>query len=319
MGPMRRVLVTGSSGFVGNELCRTLAERGFSVRAVVRDQRRAPPTCDDVAVVEKMDGTTPWSRPLDGIDSVVHLAAKAHVQRTTRLREYIEVNADATKCLAVAAAQAGVRRFVLLSSIKVNGFSTTKRPFQAGDEVRPDGPYGCSKWLAERHLAEASEVTRMEAVIVRPPLVYGPGVKANFLTLLRCIDRGWPLPFGSVENARSLVSIWNLSDFIVTLLRNSPSAKGTWLVSDGDDLSTPALIKLIGSAMKRRVRLLPVPVGILRALSAPLGLRSTIERLCGSLVLDMSASSEAFNWKPPLSVREGIDRTVYSYLRGGRS
>jgi UDP-N-acetyl-alpha-D-quinovosamine dehydrogenase len=314
---MVRVLVTGGSGFVGSELCRSLAEQGFRVRAVVRDGNRTPMGCDDVSVVEGIDSATQWSRPLDGIEAVVHLAAKAHVTRgDSQIAEYVEVNANATKCLAYAAVRAGVRRFVYLSSIKVNGLSTTDRPFRADDEVRPDGPYGYSKWLGERHLVEASAGTGMEAVIVRPPLVYGPGVKANFLALLRWVDRGWPLPLASVQNLRSLVSIWNLTDFIATLLRHSQSAAGTWLVSDGNDLSTPALIELIGSAMKRRVRLLAIPTSILRAVGAAMGVRSAVERLCGSLAVDMSATSGAFGWKPVISVEEGIDRTVSAYLRG---
>lgn len=313
---MVQVLVTGSSGFVGSALCRSLAERGFSVRAVTRDRSRTPTGCDDVVVVKEMDGGIRWSRSLEGVDSVVHLAAKAHVTTgVSRLGEYLEVNANATRCLAQAAARTGVRRFVYLSTIKVNGLATTERPFRADDDVRPDGPYGYSKWLGERYVVEASAGTGMEAVIVRPPLVYGPGVKANFLALLRWVDKGWALPLGSVRNLRSLVSMWNLNDFIATLLHHPRSAAGTWLISDGHDLSTPALIELIGDAMNRRVRLLRVPTSILRAVGGATGVRCTVERLCGSLTVDISATLGEFGWNPPVSVKDGIDRTVSAYLR----
>jgi nucleoside-diphosphate-sugar epimerase len=314
---MSRVLITGSSGFVGSALCRSLAASGLCVRAAVREQRRAPVGCSEITIIEKVDGATRWWRALEGVDLVVHLAAKAHVTRgALRTTEYLEVNSNGTRALAAASALAGVRRFIYLSSIKVNGSSTAGRPFRAEDEVRPDGVYGYSKWLGERYVTEASAGSRMEAVIVRPPLVYGPGVKANFLALLKWVDRGWPLPFGSVENARSLVSIWNLMDLIAVLLRCPRSAAGTWMVSDGNDLSTPELVELIGDAMKRPARLLRVPTGALRVIGSILRIGGGVERLCGSLAVDMSATKAAFNWNPPLTVQEAICRTVDAYMRG---
>jgi nucleoside-diphosphate-sugar epimerase len=312
---MSRVLVTGSTGFVGRELCRKLAAVGFIVRGVVRAEGSAPAACAEAVVVRNVDGTTSWSAALEGVEFVVHLAAKAHLTRqSSRSAEYIEVNANGTQSLAVAAAAAGIRRFIYLSSVKVNGSSTTDRPFRMDDETHPDGPYGHSKWLGEKYLAEASVRSRMEPVILRPPLVYGPGVKANFLALLKWVDGGRPLPFGAVRNRRSLVSIWNLTDLILTILRHPGSAAGTWMVSDGEDLSTPALIELIATAMRRRARLLPIPTGVLRALGSLAGFGGAVERLCGSLAVDMSGTCNAFGWSPPVSVQEGICRTVSAYL-----
>ena len=189
--------------------------------------------------------------------------------------------------LANASAQAGIRRFEYLSSVKVNGEETTDHAYTAYDEPHPQDAYGTSKWLAEKHLMEIAARTGMETVIVRSPLVYGPGVRANFLRLLRWVDKEWPLPLGAIENSRSLVSIWNLCDLLVHVL-NHPLAPGrTWMVSDGEDLSTPELIRRLGSAMGRRVRLLPVPVGLLRLFGALIGRKAEITRLCGSLTVNI--------------------------------
>lgn len=317
---MPRVLVTGSTGFVGRELCRFLAAAGFIVRGVTRAGARAHPECAETVIVQDIDGRTSWSAALADVDFVVHLAAKAHdTRQNTGGAEYIRVNANGTKTLAAAAAAARVRRFIYLSTVKVNGASTRDEPFRADGEPHPVGPYGQSKWLGERYLLEASEHSRMEPVVLRPPLVYGPGVKANFLTLLKWVDRERPLPLGGVRNRRSLVSIWNLSDLILTILRHPESAGGTWMVSDGVDLSTPGLIELIAVAMKRRPRLLAIPTGVLRTLASVAGLGSTAERLCASLTVDISETRKAFAWNPPVSVEDGISRTVSTYLQGSLS
>lgn len=302
---------------MGRELCGALAAAGLTVRGVVRAEGCAPAACAETVVVKNVDGATQWSDALEGVEFVVHLAAKAHVtQRSARGTEYMEVNANGTRALGVASAAAGIRRFVYLSSVKVNGSLTTDKPFSANDESHPDGPYGHSKWLGEKYLTEASARTGMDSVILRPPLIYGPGVRANFLSLLRWVDKGWPLPLGAVRNRRSLVSIWNLTDLVTTILRHSGSAAGTWMVSDGEDLSTPALIELIATAMRRRARLLPIPTGVLRALGSLAGFGGAMERLCGSLAVDMSGTCNAFGWSPPVSVEEGISRSVSAYLLG---
>jgi UDP-glucose 4-epimerase len=212
-----------------------------------------------------------------------------------------------------------VGRFVFLSSVKVNGESSGDYAFTASDAPHPQDPYGESKWLGERLLAEVASQTGMQTAVVRSPLVYGPGVRANFLRLMRWVDKGWPIPFGAVNNARSLVSVWNLCDFIALALA-SPAAPGrTWMVSDGADMSTPELVRLIARAMNRRVTLAPVPVSVLRACATLLGRRAEIERLCGSLVVDITPARRELGWSPRFSVNEALERTVGWYLSGGQT
>lgn len=301
---------------MGRQLCDALAAASFTVRGVVRAERCVPPPCAETVVVRNIDGSTQWSDALEGVEFVVHLAAKAHAMPQSSTRgEYIDVNADGTRALAAASAAANVRRFVYLSSVKVNGSSSTDRPFRADDEMHPDGLYGESKWLGEKYLSQASERSCMEPVILRSPLVYGPGVKANFFRLLRWVDRGLPLPFGAVRNRRSLVSIWNLTDLIVTILRHRGSAGGTWMISDGRDLSTPALIEFIAAAMRRPARLFRVPAGALRIVGSLAGFGRALDSLCGSLTVDMSETCTAFGWAPPIPLEDAISRTVSAYLQ----
>ena len=221
---------------------------------------------------------------------MIHLAARVHILHDTDEAStlYEETNSLGTLCLARAAAESGVRRFIYLSSVKVNGEETDGRAFAAADEPRPRDAYARSKWRAESHIREVGAATGMETVIVRPPLVYGPGVRANFLRLLGWVERGWPLPLGAIRNRRSLVSVWNLCDLLMGLVGNVRGDGETWLVSDGDDLSTPELVRRIGAAMRKRVTLLPVPAPILLASAALLGRRAEVARLCGSLVVDLA-------------------------------
>jgi len=232
---------------------------------------------------------------------------------------YIDTNARGTERLAAASAAAGVRRLVLLSSVKVNGESTGERAFRPDDRPQPEDAYARSKWLAESGLKDVSSSTGMEAVIVRPPLVYGPGVRANFLRLIRWVEAGWPLPLGAVHNRRSLVSVWNLCDLLVRALEHPRAAGGTFMVSDGEDLSTPDLIRRIGAAMGKRVVLPPVPVSMLSIGGRLLGRGAEVERLCGSLAVDISSTRERLDWTPPVTVDESIARTVRWYLAEGRS
>jgi nucleoside-diphosphate-sugar epimerase len=312
---MRRVLVTGATGFVGRELCGVLARAGCSVRAALRADGDAPRGVAEKVVVGNIGSATNWSAALDGIDCVLHAAARAHVLHDRDSAAlYDEINAQGTRRLAEAAAAAGVRRFVFLSSIKVNGEATASRPFTSLDSADPRGDYARSKWLAEQALSEIASRSQLEPVIVRPPLIYGPGVRANFLRLLHSIRRGWPLPLGRVDNRRSLVSIWNLCDLLLRASVHPGAAAGVWLVSDGEDLSTPELIRRIARSLGKRARLLPVPVAVLESLGAAVGKRDEVERLCGSLELDIAATRAHFGWSPPLSVDESIERTVQSFL-----
>jgi UDP-glucose 4-epimerase len=318
---MTRILVTGATGFVGHALCNVLAQSGRTVRAALRSDRVASSDIVENVVVGDIATTADWARALVGVDSVVHLAARAHVLYDADANSdlYIETNARGTQRLASAAAEAGVRRFVYLSSVKVNGEETTGSAFTSWDDPHPQDAYGRSKWLAERHVMEVAAKTGMEVAIVRSPLVYGPGVRANFLRLMRWVDMGWPLPLGAIENRRSLVNIWNLCDLLVRVLERTAAPGRTWMVSDDDDLSTPELIRRIGRAMGRSVRLLPVPVGILRAVGGLMGRGAEVARLCGSLAVDIEQTRRELGWSPPVTVDEALARTVNWYLSEGRS
>jgi UDP-N-acetyl-alpha-D-quinovosamine dehydrogenase len=216
------------------------------------------------------------------------------------------------------AARAGVRRFIYLSSVKVNGEETSGAPYTATDTPNPQDSYGISKWLGEQRLQEVAAATGMEVVIVRSPLVYGSGVRANFLRLMRLVDRQVPMPLGAIRNRRSLVSVWTLCDLLSNVLLNPAAAGQTWMVSDGEDLTTPDLISRIGRAMNRQVRFLPVPAGVLMFCGMLLGKRAELARLCGSLSVDIGPTRERLGWSPPISVDEGIARTVAWYLGRGR-
>lgn len=315
---MRRILVTGSTGFVGRHLCAALARKDFAIRAVVRGSRGAP--CGDVFRIGDLGEKVNWDPALKGVDVVVHLAARAHEGRMKGdSQRYMEVNAHGTRMLAEAAAGARIRRFIYVSSVKVNGESTSLLPFSGSDEVHPLGIYAESKWLGEKYLKRVAAASGMECVVVRPPLVYGPGVKANFLALMRWIDSGLPLPFGGVHNSRSLVSIWNLSDFLVCLASRSEPPVGTWMISDGRDLSTSALVEIIARAMERKVKMFRVPEWLLRSGAALMGFRAAVDKLYGSLVVDMGVTSRSLGWQPVMSVEDGIARTVDAYLEARRA
>ena len=318
---MTRVLLTGATGFVGSALCEVLARAGYKVRAALRTDRAVPATVAEKVIVGDINSTTDWTQALDGVDAVIHAAARAHVLHPAQGSAdlYFETNERGTERLANVSARMPVRRFVYLSSIKVNGEATRERAYAPGDEPRPQDDYGLSKWHAEQHVAAAAGANGMQAVIVRPPLVYGPGVRANFLRLLRLVHQGWPLPLGAVRNARSLASVWNLCDFLLLLL-NHPKAPGrTWMICDGEDLSTPELIRRLGHAMGRQVRLLRVPVPLLQLCAGLLGHRAELARLCGSLQVDISQSRADLGWSPPVTVDESLARTVAWYLGAGHS
>jgi UDP-glucose 4-epimerase len=309
---MTRVLVTGATGFVGRHLCTTLVEHGYTVRAAVRAAEGAA-AFERVAVGE-IDSHTDWGAALDAVDVVVHLAARAHVLRgSDSLDSYTRTNALGTQRLAAEAANRMVRRFVYLSTVKVNGERTNERSFTASDEPHPEDAYGVSKWLGEQYLREIAAKTRMQAVIVRAPLVYGPGARANFLRLMQLVDKGLPLPFGAIRNRRSLVNIWNLQDLLVNVLTNEPAAGRTWMVSDGDDLSTPQLVQRVGTALGRKVKLVAVPVSVLRGCAAVIGARAAIARLCDSLTVDIATTRADLAWSPPVSMSEALARTAHWY------
>ena len=309
---MMRVLVTGATGFVGRHLCTALVERGYAVRAAVRSE--GGNFAFEQAVVGEIDARTDWGAALEGVDAVVHLAARVHVMRGDKsLDSFVRTNALGTQRLATEAARRTVRRFVYLSTVKVNGEKTGDRPFTAADEPHPEDAYGISKCLGEQYLREIAAKTRLQAVIVRAPLVYGPGARANFLRLMQLVDKGLPLPFGAIDNRRSLVNIWNLQDLLVNVLTNDAAPGRIWMVSDGDDLSTPQLVQRIATAMGRTARLVPVPESVLRLCGSMIGARAAIARLCNSLTVDVATTCADLAWSPPVSMNEALARTAHWY------
>jgi nucleoside-diphosphate-sugar epimerase len=309
------VLVTGASGFIGHALSATLAERALH-RALRRSASQ--PKAND-RVVGDIGPDTDWRTALQGIACVVHLAARTHVldeQSAGALAAYQHINVDATRHLAQQAAAAGVRRFVFLSSIKVNGETTDTHPFTRDDTPKPLDVYGISKREAEDTLRRIGVDTGMEIVILRPPLVYGPGVKGNFLRLLQAVARGLPLPLASVHNQRSLVYVGNLVDAIIACM-DSPAAPGkTYLVSDGEDVSTPALIRKLAAALGKPSRLLPCPPELLHFGAALLGKRAAAMRLTGSLTVNSSHLREDLGWQPRYSLDQGLKATAQWYYQG---
>lgn len=258
-----------------------------------------------------------WDGALAECDVVVHSAARVHVMNDTEsdpLAAFRRVNVDGTLALARQAIAAGVKRFVFISSIKVNGEGTAPgRPYAANDTPQPQDPYGTSKLEAETALQALARDTGLEVVIVRPVLVYGPGVKANFLNMMRWLDRGIPLPFGAIDNRRSLVAVENLVDLVVTCIGHEAAANQVFLVSDGEDLSTTGLLRRMGQALGRPARLLPVPAGLLSAGAKALGKGSLSQRLCGSLQVDISKTRDLLGWRPPIDVDTALRAAARHY------
>ena len=309
----KRILVTGASGWIGHRLCAQLQRTGFSVRGSVRAGRTAPPGVSTV-VMDALSDANDWSAALADIETVVHVAARVHVMQDkaqSPLSEYRRVNVDGTANLARQAAAAGVKRFIFISSVKVNGEETSfENPFQADAEAAPQDPYGISKMEAEMQLKAISNETGMEFVTIRPPLVYGPGVKANFRALIKLVGLGLPLPLGAIHNKRSMVYIDNLIDLVVTCIDHPQAANQTFLVSDGNDVSTPGLIKTLAHAMHKPVRLVPVPVWLLKVAAFLVGKGGAIERLSSNLQVDISKTTHLLAWTPPISVDDAMRRTV---------
>ncbi len=302
------ILVTGATGFVGQALCAELSRRRMDYRPVSRNSRPG------FAAIGAIDGQTDWSEALAGIDTVMHLAARVHVMNESAsdpLAAFRAVNVDATVNLARQAAGAGVKRFIFLSSIKVNGEGTSVgKPFKASDVPHPEDAYGRSKLEAEAALLAISAETGMEVVIIRPPLVYGPGVKANFASLMKWAARPFPWPFGAVRNRRSLVYVGNLVDFMLLCATHLSVGNRVFLISDGDDLSIGQLISKLSLAAGRKAWMLPVPPSLLEGLAALLGRRAAAQRLLGSLQVDIGETRSVTGWSPPYSVEEGLAATV---------
>jgi nucleoside-diphosphate-sugar epimerase len=314
---MKRILITGANGFVGRYLVQVLAKADYDVCCGIREGEATIGDCQIIAV-GNINGTTDWREALNGVDCVVHLAARAHMIRDTAadsLAAFRAVNVDGSANLAKQAAANGVRRFIFLSSIKVNGERTFGRPFAADDAVHPEDPYAISKWEAEQALRQICAATNMELVVIRPPLIYGPGVKGNLQRLLRLIERGWPLPLGSIQNSRSLVGIGNLCDLIRLCIEHPAAAGEVFLASDGEDISTPQLLRYLAAGVNKPLMLLPVPVHLLVALGKILGAGAAIARLTGDLRVDITKNRELLGWAPSITFTAGISKMTVAYLQ----
>jgi len=308
------ILVTGANGFLGQALSLELKARQFAVRGTLRAEAKA----GEVNVGD-IGPDTDWQEALVGVDAVVHTAARVHIMHDTvddPLSQYREVNVEGTLNLARQAAAASVKRFIYISSIKVNGESTLPgESFTAGDQPSPDDPYSISKWEAEVGLTRLAKETGMEVVIIRPPLVYGPDVKANFLRIMCWVNRGLPLPFGSIDNKRSLVALANLVDLTINCIEHPAAANQIFLAGDGKDISTSELLRGIGKALGTPARLFPCPPSLLLFVGALLGKREMVHRLTDSLQVDISRARSLLGWEPPLSLEEGLCQVAQDFKK----
>jgi nucleoside-diphosphate-sugar epimerase len=305
-----RLLVTGASGFVGKSLVAELLRQGHSVRAAIRSKSMSIGSAE--VVVGEINGETDWADALKDVDVVIHLAARVHVMiecSANPLAEFRQVNVEGTRHLAESTARLGVKRFVYVSSVKVSGEQTTL-PYTELNEPNPQDAYGASKWEAEQVLHQISAETGMEVVIARPPLVYGAGVKGNFAQMIKVLAKGLPLPLASVKNLRSFIYVENLVDALVLCATHPNAAGQTYLVSDGQDISTPDLLRKLSSAMGKSAKLLPCSPVFMGLAGRLFGKSDQIDKLLGSLQVDSSKIRRELGWKPPFTLDEGLKATV---------
>ncbi|NQV84230.1 MAG: SDR family oxidoreductase [Rhodospirillales bacterium] len=315
-----RILVTGATGFVGRALVPALISAGYEVTAVVR-RTPAPPFVGGVTVhaIADIGPATDWTEALRGIDAVVHLAGRAHVMNEGTADaedKYNHINAVGTERLARAAADVGVKRFILMSTVKVMGEETQGAPFSELDTPAPEDAYGTSKLAGEQALLRIARESGLESVILRPPLLYGPGAKGNFLSLLKLCRLAPPLPLAAIGNRRSLLFVGNLIDAVIVCLENPNAAGQTFFVRDGEDLSTSELIRRVGHALNKPVRLFPLPPAVLRLAGRITGKSQTVERLLGSLLVNDEKIRRQLGWTPPFNVVQGLDMMAAWFLSG---
>lgn len=308
------ILVTGATGFVGSSVLLRLAQDGIPLRAAIRRPDAVVIPNAEKIVVDSLAAETNWSAALAGVTEVVHSAARVHVMQDTAtdpLEEFRRVNVQGTLNLARQAAMAGVRRFVFVSSIKVNGEATEiGQSFTADDVPAPVDAYGVSKMEAEHGLRVIEQETGMEVTIIRPPLIYGPKVRANFAAMMHWLERGIPLPLGALDNRRSFVALDNIVDLITLCLYHPAAAGQTFLVSDGQDISTTELLRRMGKALGRPARLIPISPALLKFLAGILGKGDVAQRLCGSLQVDIEKTRRILGWKPPFTLDQGLEKTA---------
>lgn len=312
------VLITGGNGFIGKALCQSLLHDGYSVRTAVRSKSNSSCSQENSFTIQvgEIDSKTDWTDALQGIDTVIHLAARVHVMQDISndpLSAFRCVNVDGTARLAQQAVSAGVKRLIYMSSVKVNG-EESPNAYTEKDRPSPRDAYAISKWEAEQILRQIAAKTGLEVVTIRPPLVYGPEVRANFLQLIRIVNRGIPLPLAGVNNRRSLIYIENLVDAIVACVSRPEAAGQTYMVSDGTDVSTPELIRRIASSLGKTARLLPCPKNMMRLASKLIGKSAAVERLLGSLTVDPSKIRHQLGWKAPYTIDQGLRKTAEWFL-----
>ncbi|MGP9833508.1 UDP-glucose 4-epimerase family protein [Marinobacter sp. NSM] len=310
-----RILLTGATGFLGIRLSTSLAKlERFELYCSMR--KPGPCAAGRAIVTGELGANTDFKSALENVSVVIHSAARAHVMNdhvVDPLLEYRRVNVAGTLSLARQAAEAGVKRFIFVSSVKVNGeLSNERAPFSPKDSPAPEDAYGISKWEAEQGLKAIAKQSGMEVVIVRPPLVYGPGVKGNLARMVKLVRKGVPLPLGSIHNKRSLVAVDNLVDFIVTCIDHPAAANQVFMISDGHDISTSELLRELGKAMGMPARLVPIPAGLLMFGASLLGKRDVAHRLLGSLQVDISDTEALLGWKPAVSMQDGLRRCFTS-------
>ena len=312
-----RFLVTGANGFVGHALCNLLLQHGHDVRGAVRHSGVMLPSGITRVVVGEINGQTDWTAALAEVDIIIHLAARVHVMHESSqdaLGEFRRTNVAGTEKLACSATVSGVKRMVFVSSIKVNGEETLAgHQFNEYDIPMPRDPYGISKWEAEQALRRVERETNLEVVVVRPPLVYGVGVKGNFVQMLNVLAKGIPLPLASVRNLRSLIYIGNFVDALEKCATHPAAAGKTYLVSDGEDVSTPELLGQLGEAMGHRARLISCSPELLKLAGRLFGKSAKIDRLVSSLQVDCSKLRRELNWNPPFTLQQGLKATADSY------
>jgi len=322
-----RVLVTGASGFVGKVVCRRLIESGYTPRAGLRDAKQWPalrtatPSLSEFAVLGDIGGNPNLGAALADVSAVVHLAARVHIMRddaSDPFEKYRRINVEGTRAVALAAVEQGVRRMIFVSTAKVNGEATCGKGFSEDDPPDPEGLYAVSKCEAEEVLRFIAAKTGLEVVILRPPLVYGPGVGANFLALMKLVCRGIPMPLPETNNRRSLVGVENLADCLVRCVTHPGAANHTFMVSDGQDVSTRELVIQLARSLGQTARFLPVPEVVLRLAARLVGKRSTIDRLLGSLEINSKKVRRTLEWKPPVTLACGLEATAHWYLESFR-